>query len=183
MYCNPEEPRYDLQEPGWGMRVNYLAGCFMGFKFKELMFMVDIHHHFKSDLICSLPNIDATSHLIDENVDDLITGAMLKMRIEVKRGSSKGGVWSSLTLLCVGQSTLSEYSQILLNNLGFQRCGENEDWSLCAAAAGAVWAVYGGHCCDQEGVPPFLLCPLHLAITPPTPSNSSSTCSYTPLPI
>ena len=49
--------------------------------------MIDIHHHFKSDLICSLPNIDATSHFIDENVDDLITGAMLKMlkmRIEVK---------------------------------------------------------------------------------------------------
>ena len=92
--------------------------------------MVDIHHHFKSDLICSLPKIDATSHFIDENKDDLIRGAMLKMlkmRIEVKRGSSKGGVWSSLTLLCVGQSTLSEYSKILLNNLGFQRCGENED--------------------------------------------------------
>ena len=111
------------------MRVNYLAGCFMGFKFKELMFMVDIHHHFKSDLICSLPNIDATSHFIDENVDDLITGAMLKtlkMRIEVKRGSSKGGGWSSLTLLWC-KSTLPKYSKILLNNLGFQRCGENED--------------------------------------------------------
>ena len=102
------------------MRVNYLAGCFMGFKFKELMFMVDIHHHFKSDLICSLPNIDATSHLIDENVDDLITGAMLKMRIEVKRGSSKGGGWSSLTLLWC-KSTLPKYSKILLNiiQLGF----------------------------------------------------------------